>query len=92
MTVYVDNMEAKYGRMIMCHMLADSDEELHAMADLIGVDRKWHQKPGTTHSHYDICKSKKELAIKYGAVQIDRTELGNILRNKRKGIENGKAK
>ncbi len=55
MTVYVDDMRAPYGRMVMCHMLADTDDELHAMADHIGVARRWHQKAGTPHSHYDIC-------------------------------------
>ena len=51
MPVYVDNMKAQFGRMIMCHMVADTDEELHAMAAKIGVQRKWHQKAGTPHSH-----------------------------------------
>ncbi len=70
MTVYVDDMDAPYRRMIMSHMVADTDEELHAMADRIGVQRKWHQKAGTHQSHYDICKEKKALAILYGAKAI----------------------
>ncbi len=71
MAVYVDDMNAGYGRMKMSHMLADSDEELHAMAFSIGVARKWWQSPATTSgSHYDIALSKKALAIEAGAVQI----------------------
>jgi hypothetical protein len=45
MSVYVDTMEAAFGRMIMCHMWADTLDELLAMADRIGVLRKWLQRP-----------------------------------------------
>lgn len=65
MTVYVDDMRASYGRMKMCHMLADSDEELRAMADRIGVAQQWHQG-----DHFDIALSKRTLAIQAGAVEI----------------------
>jgi hypothetical protein len=69
--VYVDDMRAKLGRMVMCHMIASSDLELHAMATRIGVARKWWQSPAkTSGSHYDIALSKRALAVKYGAVEI----------------------
>ncbi len=83
MTVYVDDMRAKFGRMIMCHMLADTDAELHAMAARIGVARRWHQKAGTPHSHYDICLSKRALAVKLGAIEIDRRGVSDIIKTKR---------
>lgn len=70
MTVYVDDMRARYGRMVMCHMIADTDDELHAMAARIGVARRWHQAPPKHDSHYDIALSKKSLAIAAGAVEI----------------------
>lgn len=71
MTVYVDDMRARFGRLIMCHMIADTDEELHAMADHIGVARRWWQSPEkTSGSHYDIALSKRSLAVKAGAVEI----------------------
>jgi hypothetical protein len=70
-TVYVDSMQAKVGRMRMCHMIADTDEELHAMAAAIGVRRKWWQSPEkTSGSHYDVCLKMRAAAIKNGAVQI----------------------
>lgn len=74
MTVYVDSMRARFGRMVMCHMMADSEEELLAMADKIGVQRKWYQRPGihkTGTPHFDICMTKRALAVSHGAIELD---------------------
>lgn len=78
MSVYVDDMKMPFGRMLMCHMIADSTEELLAMADKIGVARKWIQKPGTNQEHFDICLSKRQLAIDAGAQLITWKELGKM--------------
>ena len=83
MTVYVDNMCAGFGRMVMCHMIADTDTELLGMADTIGVARRWHQHPGTHRSHFDVCLSKRALAVTAGATEITMIELGRIIRSKR---------
>lgn len=68
--VYIDDMKAEFGRMKMCHMVADSTEELLAMVDKIGVHRKWIQHPGTLNEHFDICLQKKVRALDYGAKEI----------------------
>lgn len=79
MTVFVDDMEARFGRMIMCHMYGTSLPELHAMATRIGVNVRWFQdRPG--FPHYDICKSKRALAVKYGAVQTRYRDLPGHLK------------
>ncbi|RUV69674.1 MAG: DUF4031 domain-containing protein [Mesorhizobium sp.] len=83
MAIYVDNMRAAFGRMKMCHMIADSTGELLSMADRIGVDRKWLQKAGTPHEHFDIALSKRALALSAGAVEVSRMELGRIIRRRR---------
>ena len=75
MAVYVDDMRAKFGRMVMCHMIADSREELDAMADLIGVARRWIQYPGTSKEHYDIALCKRAKAVAAGAIEITQREL-----------------
>lgn len=73
MTVYVDDVRHKFGRMYMCHMWADLLDELHAMADAIGVARKWLQEPPkASWVHYDICLSKKARAIALGASLTDK--------------------
>ena len=73
MSVYVDNMNAPFGRMVMCHLWADTHDELLAMVDRIGVQRKWlQQPPKASWVHFDIALSKKALAIKAGAIETDR--------------------
>lgn len=84
MPVYVDNFNAKYGRMTMCHMIADTTEELFEMARNIGVNTKWVQDFGNNREHFDICLSKKKIAIEKGAVEIGFRELAKKT-NDRKG-------
>lgn len=79
MAVYVDNASHRYGYMVMCHMVADSLEELHAMADKIGVRRQWFQRKRLDMPHYDICRTKRKLAIKHGAKEVSTKELVRIL-------------
>lgn len=81
MSVYVDDMFAPYRRMLMCHMVADTVDELHEMADKIGIARKWFQG-----DHYDICKAKRELAIRFGAKAVSRMELGRIVVAQRRAV------
>lgn len=77
-TVYVDNMRTGYRQMVMCHMLADSESELHAMADQIGIKRQWYQG-----DHYDICLAKRSLALKAGAIEISARQATAMRRRRR---------
>lgn len=70
MSVYVDDMRAPFGNMIMCHMMADTTEELLNMVDKIGIKRKWIQYPGTYKEHFDIALTKRKLAVVNGAIEI----------------------
>jgi len=79
MTVYVDDMRARFGLFVMCHMIADSTDELLAMADRSGVPRRYIQHAGTPKEHFDICLSKRRLAVKAGAVQITLRDLSRVV-------------
>lgn len=84
MTVYVDDMRANLGRMVMCHMIADTDEELHDMAASIGLPRRYHQAPPKVrNSHYDISLSKRAMAVQRGAVEITSRQAAVMCRNRR---------
>jgi hypothetical protein len=73
MTVYVDDVRHKFRHMTMCHMWADSEAELLAMAGLIGVQAKWIQRPPkASWVHFDISLGMKAKAIKQGAVLTDK--------------------
>jgi hypothetical protein len=78
MPVYVDKAENGLGRMKMCHMIADTPDELHAMAGRIGMRRNWFQPK--SFPHYDVAKGRRLLAIRLGAIECDRREFVGHLR------------
>jgi hypothetical protein len=80
-SVYVDDVRHNFSYMVMCHMWADTLEELFAMADAIGVQRKWLQghpelSPPRYRKaswvHFDVALSKKKLALQRGAILTDK--------------------
>jgi hypothetical protein len=87
MSVYVDDMRARFGRMVMCHMIADASEELHAMAARIGVARRWVQDEGMHREHYDVSLGARREAVKLGAVEVTQMQLGRILRSRRPPLD-----
>jgi hypothetical protein len=79
MSVYVDSARNAFRGMVMCHMIADTVAELHALATKIGIQRKWFQDD-MCFPHYDIALSKRVEAIKAGAIVVDRRQLGLLMR------------
>jgi hypothetical protein len=95
-SVYVDDVRHPFGRMVMCHMWADTLDELLAMADRIGVARKWIQgHPELSFGkhrhaswvHFDIALAMKATAIEAGAVLTD--EFGPVEFEARANIATG---
>jgi hypothetical protein len=83
MTVYVDNGRWPYQGMLMSRMMADTLDELHAMADTIGVARRWYQSNAFV-PHYDICQTKRAKALQAGAQPIDRQGIVEVARQSRR--------
>ena len=74
MAVYVDTMRAPFRGSVMCHMIADTEAELHAMAAAIGTPRTVYQR-----DHYDVPLDQKCLAIEKGARVIGTRELAAMV-------------
>lgn len=51
-----------------CHLLADTEKELHEFALSIRMKRSWFQNKN--RPHYDLTKGMRTVAIKNGAVEI----------------------
>ena len=75
MSVYVDDMmvcvrNKNWRYSTVCHLIADTEEELHQMADQIGLRRSWFQKKNDQIPHYDLVRSKRVKVVRAGAVEI----------------------
>ena len=64
MTVYVDQQRPDG----WCHMMATTREELHDLADKIGLKRARFQNH-PEHAHYDLRPRMREDAVLAGAVE-----------------------
>ncbi len=90
MTVYVDWLMHHGGSGFFagkksCHMFADSLNELHEMAEKIGMKRSWFQDNGQSAEHYDLVASRRALAIKYGAIELtERKQIGEMINMSRR--------
>ena len=75
MSVYVDELRtsvrtANWPHKRSCHMFADSLDELHEMAGLIGLSRSWFQARAN-FPHYDVTAYKRAQAFARGALCVD---------------------
>lgn len=84
MAVYVDRLRSwgwkMRGREVdSCHLLTDGPlEELHALAERIGMKRAWFQ--GKRIPHYDLTPSRRAAAVQAGAIEVTDQELVALLR------------
>lgn len=54
-----------------CHLFADTVEELHIFASLVGMRREWFQdKPSL--KHYDLNARRRIVAVARGAIELNR--------------------
>ncbi|MEO6104492.1 MAG: DUF4031 domain-containing protein [Pseudoxanthomonas sp.] len=86
MTVYVDDAITAWRGQRWAHLMADTLEELHAMAASLGMPRRAFQdKP--SGAHYDVTIAMREQALSMGAVAIsrhaDRGLVRAVIRNAR---------
>ena len=87
MTCYVDAVRHYPGAGLrfseFCHLLADSPEELHAMADRIGMPRRFFQDH-PWRWHYDLPAHLRDAAVRLGAKELTMHEVGALLRERRR--------
>jgi len=74
MSVYVDSL-VNHGWKLgpNCHLIADTEDELHDFAQRIGLKRTWAQlPPHVSLAHYDLTEKNRTRAIALGAVALER--------------------
>ena len=65
MAVYTDSI----------HLVADTEEELHAFAERVGLGRHWWEGVQKGHPHYDIPAKRWKAVMRGGAVIVTSREM-----------------
>jgi hypothetical protein len=71
MTVYVDDAVTLWRGERWAHLMADTLDELHTLAQHLGLPRRSFQNK-TSGAHYDVTAALRVEAIALGAVAISR--------------------
>ena len=66
-----------------CHLLADTRDELHDIADALGIPRRFFQEH-PWRWHHDLPGHLRPLAIELGAAEMDIHEVGALLRRRKR--------
>lgn len=74
MAVYVDNVKIEWRGYLWCHLVADSESELHAFAKQLGLKQAWYQTDAS-YPHYDVTVEQRALALELGAIQGTRKQI-----------------
>ncbi|MDP9118477.1 MAG: DUF4031 domain-containing protein [Actinomycetota bacterium] len=89
MTCYVDTVRSYPGKGLrfseFCHLLADTPAELHAMADALGIPRRFYQDH-LWRWHHDLPEHLRARAVELGAREITMHEVGALLRERRAAL------
>ena len=88
MAVYVDALQVwPNDRGIFlagsCHLAADTLDELHEFAARLGMRRSWFQPGRGRHPHYDLVKSRRDRAVRLGAIEVSGRDLVLVWRAQR---------
>ena len=87
MTCYVDTVrhypDAGLRFTDFCHLLADTPDELHAMAQALGLPRRIYQDH-PWRWHYDLPAHLRDAAIALGAQSIEMHAVGALLKARRR--------
>lgn len=84
--VYIDNARVAYKGNLYCHMLADSLDELHEFAEVLGIKKCWFHG-SASYPHYDVKIEFRPQAINLGAILSSRKQIiecGKRLRAQKK--------
>lgn len=83
MAVYVDKLRDWGWRLgPSCHLISDAppgdNTELHEFAARLGMKRAWFQTDGDPH--YDLTASRRAMAVRLGAVELEDRPFHEILK------------
>lgn len=68
-----------------CHLLADTRDELHAMAEALGIPRRFFQDH-PVRWHHDLPAPLRPRALALGAIEVTRGEVVALLRARRAAV------